>query len=121
MQHCRDSKAGDVPPINTYHILHDLEDARLEGMAYVKETTLAARKSCMEGTRTDVLNGIVDWINDTDVNAPRIFWLHGLAGQGKSTVIHTVAQWLKNVGKLSSYFCFAGDRQPDDFPDPSSK
>ena len=113
MQHCRDSKAGDVPPINTYHILRDLADVSLEGMVHVKETTLATRKSCMEGTRTEVLNGIVNWINDTDVSAPRIFLLHGLAGQGKSTVIHTVAQWLEDVGKLSSYFCFAGDRQID--------
>jgi len=57
----------------------------------------AALDSCLEGTRTQVLKTIVDWINDLDVNAPRIFWLQG-------RVKSAIALWVKHVGGLGSCF-----------------
>jgi len=112
MKQYHDRKAQDGP-VKFAPVLRGLQDTRLEGMLYVKETILDSRIRCMDGTRKDVLQDIVRWIHDPDVNTPRVFWLHGLAGQGKSTIIHTIAQWLENVGKLTTYFCFAGDRQID--------
>ena len=112
MQLYHERKAQDVPA-EFAPVLRGFQDTRLEGMLYVKETILDSRKRCMDGTRKNVLNEIVSWINDPDVNTPRVFWLHGLAGQGKSTIIHTIAQWSENVGNLGTYFCFAGDRQID--------
>lgn len=56
---------------------------------------------------------IIDWIKDPDVSASRILWLHGQAGRGKSAIAHTVAGWIKDVGRLGSCFCFARDRQAE--------
>ena len=39
-----------------------------------------------------------------------MFWLHGQAGKGKSTIAHTIANWFKELGGLGSCFCFARDR-----------
>ena len=64
-------------------------------------------KKCLDGTRTrtSILNEIVDWINRTDPAAPRIFWLHGQAGKGKSAIAHTVALQAQNLGVVGSCLC----------------
>ncbi|KIM63729.1 hypothetical protein SCLCIDRAFT_116601, partial [Scleroderma citrinum Foug A] len=90
-----------------------LEDLNLDGMMYASEAGLNTTKKCLDGTRGEILQEIVDWIHDPDVNAPRIFWLHGQAGRGKSAIAHTIALWFKNVGGLGSCFCFARDRQTE--------
>ena len=89
------------------------EDLNLDGMAYAGGAGLDTTKKCMDGTRGEILQEIVDWIHDPDVNAPRILWLHGQAGKGKSAIAHTIALWLKNVGGLGSCFCFARGRQAE--------
>jgi len=109
MQQYRDRAVRDTH-INVYRVLEDLN---LDGMAYAGGAGLNTTKKCLEGTRTEVLKEIVDWINDPDVNAPRIFWLHGQAGRGKSAIAHTIALWFKKVGGLGSCFCFARDRQTE--------
>ena len=106
MQQYRDRAVRDTH-INVYRVLEDLN---LDGMAYASGAGLNTTKKCLDGTRGEILQGIVDWIHDPDVNAPRIFWLHGQAGRGKSAIAHTIALWLKNVGGLGSCFCFARDR-----------
>ena len=82
-------------------------------MAYASGAGLNTTKKCLDGTRGEILQEIVDWIHDPDVNAPRIFWLHGQAGRGKSAIAHTIALWFKDVGGLGSCFCFARDRQAE--------
>ncbi|KAI9456829.1 hypothetical protein BJY52DRAFT_1212779 [Lactarius psammicola] len=44
----------------------------------------AQRAECLEGTRTVVLGDIFAWLEDTF--SPRLFWLSGIAGSGKSAV-----------------------------------
>ncbi|KIO01495.1 hypothetical protein M404DRAFT_149778, partial [Pisolithus tinctorius Marx 270] len=70
-------------------------------------------KKCLENTRTEILQDIINWVNDTDPDARRILWLHGQAGRGKSAIAHTIASWLKDVGGLGSCFCFSRDRQAE--------
>jgi len=82
-------------------------------MAYASEAGLNTTKKCLDGTRGEILQEIVDWIHDSDANAPRIFWLHGQAGRGKSAIAHMIVLWFKNVGGLGSCFCFARDRQAE--------
>ncbi|KAG6330197.1 hypothetical protein ID866_8892 [Astraeus odoratus] len=89
------------------------EKFKIDGMAFATGVGLMKAKTCLDGTRTKILAEILSWIDDSDVNAPRIFWLHGLAGNGKSAIAHTIAMWFKNVGKLGSCFCFARDRQAE--------
>ena len=109
MQRYRDRAVRDMH-INVYRVLEDLN---LDGMAYASGAGLNTTKKCLDGTRGEILQEIVDWIHDPDVNAPRIFWLHGQAGRGKSAIAHTIALWFKNVGGLGSCFCFARDRQTE--------
>ncbi|KIK14898.1 hypothetical protein PISMIDRAFT_342730 [Pisolithus microcarpus 441] len=109
MQQCRDRAARDIQ-VNTYRILEDLN---LEGMAYAGGAGLNTTKKCLDGTRTEILRDIMKWINDPDLAAPRILWLHGQAGRGKSAIAHTIASWVKDVGGLGSCFCFARDRQTE--------
>ena len=112
MQEFRDRTVRDTS-INVHRVLDVLEDLNLDGMAYAEGAGLDATKKCLDGTRVEILKEIVDWINDPDVNVPRIFWLHGQAGMGKSTIAHTVALQYKNAGGLCSCFCFARDRQAE--------
>ena len=109
VQQYRDRTVRDMH-INVYRAL---ENVNLDEMAYTGGTGHDTTKKCLDGTRTEILKEIVSWIQDPDVNAPRIFWLHGQAGKGKSAIAHTIALWLKNSGGLGSCFCFARDRQAE--------
>ena len=109
MQQYRDRAVRDIH-VNVYRVLEDLN---LDGMTYAGDVGLKTTKKCLEGTRKEVLQEIVNWIHDPDVNTPRIMWLHGQAGKGKSAIAHTIALWSKNVGELGSCFCFARDRQTE--------
>ncbi|KIO14040.1 hypothetical protein M404DRAFT_121545 [Pisolithus tinctorius Marx 270] len=109
MQQYRDRTARDIH-VNTYRILEDLN---LDGMAYVGGAGLNTTKRCLDGTRKETLQEIINWINDPAVDAPRVLWLHGQAGRGKSAIAHTIASWIKDVGGFGSCFCFARDRQDE--------
>lgn len=89
------------------------EDLQLDGLAYAAGAGLNTTKKCLEGTRTEILSEIVDWINNPAVDSPRVFWLFGQAGTGKSSIAHTVAMRFKDLGRLGSCFCFARDRQTE--------
>lgn len=54
---------------------------------------LGAGNPCLEGTQRAILTEIHEWAEDP--TAEMVFWLHGLAGTGKSTVALTVADALK--------------------------
>jgi len=89
------------------------DSMELSGMAYAASAGLNTSKKCLEGTRTEILDEIVEWINLHDADAPRVFWLSGQAGKGKSAIAHTVAAWADGLGVLGSCFCFARDRQAE--------
>jgi hypothetical protein len=73
---------------------------------------------CLEGTRTDLLRRASDWLRSATTlsspgtaTLPRVFWLYGMAGSGKSSVAHTVAKLAdedKDVD-LSCFFCKRDD------------
>ncbi|KIO01502.1 hypothetical protein M404DRAFT_149928, partial [Pisolithus tinctorius Marx 270] len=109
VQQYRDCQTRDIQ-INVYRVLEDLN---MEGMAYAGGAGLNTMKKCLENTRTEILQDIINWVNDTHPDARRILWLHGQAGRGKSAIAHTIASWLEDVGGLGSCFCFARDRQAE--------
>ena len=96
-----------------YDMQHMHEDGSLDCMAYAATVAPMKEKRCLDGTRTKILNEVVDWINNTDPTAPRIFWLHGQAGKGKSAIAHTIAVQARNLGLLGSCFCFTRVRQAE--------
>ena len=62
------------------------------------------RSSCLKGTRESVLDRAEKWTDD--FNQSPIFWLHGLAGTGKTTIAQTIAERLFADGRLgASFFC----------------
>src|ERR1700724_3790349 len=82
-------------------------------MPYAEGAGLNTQKLCLEGTRVGILKEIMNWIHDADGNAPRVFWLHGTAGSGKSAIAHTIADRFKALGRLGSFFCFDRNRAVD--------
>ena len=107
MQELRDQP---VPNIQ-YGIKHIYEDVTSGLLERVERAGLNEAKKCLDGTRTEILNEIIDWINNEDAHTPRIFWLYGQAGKGKSAIAHTIALHARNLGMLGSCFCFSRVRQ----------
>ena len=107
MQALRDQALVDVQ----YNVQQIREDLSLDFLACAGRVGLNKEKTCLDGTRTEILKEVVDWINNTDGTAPRIFWLHGQAGKGKSAIAHTIALQAENLGLLGSCFCFTRVRQ----------
>ncbi|KAI6156526.1 hypothetical protein BKA82DRAFT_4047155 [Pisolithus tinctorius] len=111
MQQYREPKEDDAEnaeiQINTYR---GLGDVSLEGLACADGAGLFDSRRCLDGTRTDVLTEIVSWVYNTNEDVPRILWLNGQDGAGKSTIAHTIVRWFTDAGGLGACFCFARDR-----------
>ncbi|KAG8922323.1 hypothetical protein FRC02_011921, partial [Tulasnella sp. 418] len=94
------------------HILTQAEQDLLKGLPYVSArydcVSRTGASTCLENTRTALLEHIFEWIQDSRA-AQKIFWLHGLAGTGKSTIAHTVARNLDDKGRLGASFFFSRD------------
>ncbi|CAI6101034.1 unnamed protein product [Clonostachys chloroleuca] len=60
--------------------------------------------TCLPDTRVELLQQIKEWA--LNANAKPIFWLHGMAGTGKSTISRTVARDLAETGQLGASFFF---------------
>ncbi|VUC28464.1 unnamed protein product [Clonostachys rosea] len=59
---------------------------------------------CHPKTRVDLRKDIMSWAEDPE--GPRIFWLNGMAGTGKSTISRTLAQAFADRGCLGGSFFF---------------
>src|SRR5438128_2155226 len=98
----------DFPVSNTESgVEHIYEDITSNFLEHAEQVGLNGSKKCLDGTRIEILNEIVDWINNSDAATPRIFWLSGQAGKGKSAIAHTIALHAHNLGMLGSCFCFS--------------
>ncbi|KAK6831768.1 hypothetical protein RU639_003000 [Aspergillus parasiticus] len=62
---------------------------------------------CLPGTQTSVFKQIQSWVDNP--KAPPIFWLHGMAGTGKSTIARTVASKLSRMERLVDDETLAGE------------
>ncbi|KIK56975.1 hypothetical protein GYMLUDRAFT_777743 [Collybiopsis luxurians FD-317 M1] len=73
-------------------------------------------KLCLDGTRIEIIHKISQWIYDTETNVPKIFFLHGPAGTGKSAIAHTIGKQCKDQGCLGAFFrfdrTFSAERTP---------
>lgn len=96
---------------NVYLYLFSDDELNLAGLIYAPGAGLDTRKRCLSGTRTDILSKIMGWINDSGDDLPRVLWLSGPAGTGKSAIAHTIASSFIGVGGLGSCYCF--DRNSD--------
>jgi len=83
-------------------------------MPYVGGAGLDTQKLCLEETRHEILDEITTWINNIEDNTPRVFWLHGNAGTGKSSIAHTIADRFKKLGRLGSCYCFDRNKMAEE-------
>ncbi|GJJ08972.1 hypothetical protein Clacol_003193 [Clathrus columnatus] len=82
------------------------ETLSVGNLPYARGAGLHTGKQCLPGTRTEILEDIINWVNDVDDNCPRLFWLAGPAGIGKSAIAHSIALWFQSIGRLGLFFCF---------------
>ena len=61
-------------------------------------------QGCMEGTREQILAELEEWAMDEA--APKVCWLNGMAGTGKTCIAHTLSERLDEKQMLgASFFC----------------
>ncbi|KAF7971734.1 hypothetical protein HWV62_20041 [Athelia sp. TMB] len=65
--------------------------------------------TCLPGTRLTLLDILGKWARGAA--SERVCWLKGPAGCGKTTVLNTIAQKLKEEGLLASTFFFSRDAE----------
>ncbi|KAJ7877792.1 hypothetical protein B0H13DRAFT_1631557, partial [Mycena leptocephala] len=63
---------------------------------------------CHPETRTELLDKLYDWDTDPD-STYSIHWLHGPAGAGKSAIMQTLCQRLKDAGQFDGSLFFKRD------------
>ena len=62
---------------------------------------------CMPGTRVKIMADLEAWASD-DLSG-KVYWLVGMAGTGKSTILHTLCEILDGKNMLGgSFFCSRG-------------
>ena len=64
--------------------------------------------SCMPGTQVKILEALEAWASD-DLSSSKVYWIEGMAGTGKSTILHTMCEILEGKNMLGgSFFCSRG-------------
>ena len=84
-----------------------IEFAKLPVVAGAQHDSFSTTSACLQGTRVELLADIARWADDKTGEC--IFWLQGIAGEGKSTVAKTVAVDLQRDSKLGASFFFKSD------------
>ena len=67
------------------------------------------REACTDGTRVKILEDITKWANDRSLASPRVFWLTGQAGSGKTTIAYTIAKRFEEVGNANQHTVLGGN------------
>ncbi|KAG2362119.1 hypothetical protein BDR07DRAFT_1407752 [Suillus spraguei] len=70
------------------------------------DSELNTPKLWLPDTLEDILSEIKSWIRGAGENVPHVQWLPVTAGQGKSAITHTVAEWFAGVKALEACLCF---------------
>ena len=63
------------------------------------------REVCTDGTRVKILEDIAQWANDRSLASPRVFWLTGQAGSGKTTIAYTIAKVIIEIKIVGCCLC----------------
>ncbi|QRV98494.1 Vegetative incompatibility protein HET-E-1 [Ceratobasidium sp. AG-Ba] len=86
-------------------------NTRLQALSPVQEArynasaaSQARRNGCTPNTRQLVLRELSEWASDP--NGPKIYWMNGMAGTGKTTIAYSLCSSLEEAGQLAaSFFC----------------
>jgi hypothetical protein len=81
-------------------------------MAFARSQELA--RECLYGTREGILAEIIEWVHAPE-NKQCMYWLHGVAGCGKSAIASTVAHRFLSLNRCAWFF-FDALKQADAGP-----
>ncbi|KAF7966724.1 hypothetical protein HWV62_37267 [Athelia sp. TMB] len=103
----------EITVLNCFATVVAMEkDNILRELPYPDKTGFDPQRSCLPGTRAEVLSEVHKWINTPDGDrTPQLLVLTGAAGCGKTTIALTVAQHYKHMGKLGSAVFFEEPEQ----------
>lgn len=74
---------------------------------------VVGRRTCTPDTRQTILAEMRQWADDLD--GPKVYWLDGMAGTGKTTLAYSFCTEMKLVGRLgASFFCSRADQESKD-------
>ncbi|KIJ53127.1 hypothetical protein M422DRAFT_78551, partial [Sphaerobolus stellatus SS14] len=95
--------------ITTLRILEKVEDndAKMDillDLTLAPDTDRMPLKGYLAGTRIRTLDYLTNWIND--INNPRVLFLVGGAGMGKSAIAHAIAECFEKLDRQASFFRF---------------
>src|SRR6202795_2608035 len=90
-----------------YPFLYTVYQSALNILPYADGASWSPSLVCLPGTRVALLEDIWNWIQTAHpTKSAEVFLLSDVAGTGKSTIAHTIAQRCHNIGSLgSSFFC----------------
>ncbi|KAF9560736.1 WD40 repeat-like protein [Agrocybe pediades] len=67
-------------------------------------STTVQRRGCTASTREQILDDLKAWA--IDPAGSKVFWMNGMAGTGKTTIVYSFCQWLKDAKRLAgNFFC----------------
>ncbi|KAI5120284.1 hypothetical protein M0805_005341 [Coniferiporia weirii] len=82
------------------------EDIQLRQLRPARQAYYDEEKICLEGTRVSVLEQVNQWAD----SGSKIFWMHGVAGSGKSSIANSVAHMFRQQQRLPGcFFCKRDD------------
>ncbi|KAJ7754307.1 hypothetical protein DFH07DRAFT_501415 [Mycena maculata] len=94
--------------VNVAEIIRLLKTGSLDRLNYktsykTRQSPYGDPTSCMPGTRVQILDDLVTWASH---EGPKVYWMVGMAGTGKSTIAQTFCERLDEKNMLgASFFC----------------
>ncbi|EJF64990.1 WD40 repeat-like protein, partial [Dichomitus squalens LYAD-421 SS1] len=79
---------------------------KIDNLTHVRGAGLDSGRACLEGTRVKTLGALRDWINNSKADAPRVLFLLGGAGTGKSSIAHSIGVHSRDRRRLGACFTF---------------
>ncbi|KZS88518.1 WD40 repeat-like protein [Sistotremastrum niveocremeum HHB9708] len=98
----------EIVVLQSVRIIENISlDVNLNDMQYVGEASFVPEKGCLDGTRTELLDVISQWImRPVNSAGASLFWLTGFPGSGKSALAHSIAERFFVRKRLGSCFVF---------------
>ncbi|KAF8344265.1 uncharacterized protein EI90DRAFT_3115003 [Cantharellus anzutake] len=86
-------------------------DPILNSLRYPQTAHHDSTEACLEGTRVDLTERVMDWCRNTGDNENRLMLLTSLAGAGKTSIVHTIADRCNREAILLLCFFFRAGEQ----------
>ncbi|KAF4618537.1 hypothetical protein D9613_010071 [Agrocybe pediades] len=98
--HVEIGKLREATDATLLRTLVPVDDARYNS-AY---SIAVKRRGCTASTREQILDDLRTWVKDPQ--GSKVFWMNGMAGTGKTTILYSFCEWLEENERLAgNFFC----------------